>query len=114
MVDGWSWDAPRTRDAVAALDAIGATGRVLVVLGPDDEVAAKSFRNLQHVHVLAARELNAYDVLCSDVVVFTRATLPTAAPRRPAPDGGAAEPAGATVPATPVEVRPTTEEEDEG
>jgi len=80
VVDRWGWDTPRTRDAVAALEALGATGRVLVVLGDDDAVAALAFRNLQHVHVLAAAELNAYDVLCSDLVVFTRATLPTAGP----------------------------------
>jgi len=79
VVDSWGWDAPRTKEAVGALAALDATGKVLVVLGADDDVAAKAFRNLQHVHVLAARELNAYDVLCSDVVIFTRDTLPTAA-----------------------------------
>jgi large subunit ribosomal protein L4 len=47
-----------------------------VVLGPEEEVAAKSFRNLPQVHVLSVRELNAYDVLCCDWVVFTEATLP--------------------------------------
>ena len=45
------------------------------------EVAvARSFRNLQHVQVIEVGELNAYDVLCSDVVVFTTATLPVAEP----------------------------------
>jgi large subunit ribosomal protein L4 len=80
VVDGWSFEAPSTKAAVAALEAINATGKVLVVLGADDEIAAKSFRNLGHVHVLAASELNAYDVLVSDYVVFTRDTLPAAKP----------------------------------
>ena len=41
---------------------------------------ALSFRNLPQAHVLEVGELNAYDVLCSDVVVFTKATLPVAEP----------------------------------
>jgi len=56
---------------------------VLVVLSRDDVFAAKSFRNLQHVHVVEVGELNTYDVLVSDFVVFTQATLPTS---MPAPD----------------------------
>ncbi len=77
VVDSWGWDAPRTHDAVAALAALAVEGRVLVVLGPEDEAAWKSFRNLGQVALLEQRELNAYDVLCSDVVIFTRQTLPT-------------------------------------
>lgn len=76
VVDSWSFDAPKTKDAVAALSAIGAEGKVLVVLGDTDEMAYKSFRNLTNVHCLHQRELNTYDVLDSDVVVFTEATLP--------------------------------------
>jgi large subunit ribosomal protein L4 len=76
VVSTWGIDVPRTRDAVAALGALELTGRVLVVCGPDDVAAARSFRNLKAVHTLAARELNAYDVLCSDWVVFTGDTLP--------------------------------------
>ena len=79
VVDRWRFDGPRTRDAVAALDAIGATGKVLVVLGDDDSDAQKSFRNLPPVHCLHYRELNTYDVLNSDVVVFTSDTLPASA-----------------------------------
>ena len=76
VVDRWRFDGPRTRDAADALDAIGATGKVLVVLGDDDSDAQKSFRNLPVVHCLHYRELNTYDVLNSDVVVFTSDTLP--------------------------------------
>ena len=59
--------------------ALGATGRVLVVLADGDAVAARSFRNLPEVQLIAARELNAYDVLVNDCVVFTQATLPSSA-----------------------------------
>jgi large subunit ribosomal protein L4 len=80
VVDSWTFETPRTKDARTALEALGATGRVLVVLGNDDGIAARSFRNLPDVQVLLARELNAYDVLVNDVVVFTQATLPSSAP----------------------------------
>ena len=76
VVDRWRFDGPRTRDAAAALDAIGATGKVLVVLGDGDGDARKSFRNLAPVHCLHYGELNTYDVLDSDVVVFTSDSLP--------------------------------------
>ena len=77
VVDAWGWDAPKTKDAKAALEALGATGRVLVVLADGDAVAARSFRNLPEVQLIAARELNAYDVLVNDCVVFTTDTLPS-------------------------------------
>jgi len=77
VVDAWDWDAPKTRDAKAALTALGVEGRVLVVLNDGDGVAARSFRNLPEVQIINARELNAYDVLVNDVVVFTKDNLPT-------------------------------------
>lgn len=80
VVDAWNFDTPRTKTALEALSAIGAEGKVLVVLGDGDEAAYKSFRNLTNVHCLHAGELNTYDVLDSDVVVFTQATLPGNAP----------------------------------
>jgi large subunit ribosomal protein L4 len=80
VVDDWGFDAPSTKTAAALLARIEATGRVLAVVADDDEVAFKSFRNLPDVHPITRRELNAYDVLVSDVVVFTRATLPTSTP----------------------------------
>ena len=76
VVSGWGLEAPSTKGAKALLGAIGATGKALVVVGADEILAAKSFRNLPNVHVLLNTELNAYDVLCSDVVVFTPETLP--------------------------------------
>lgn len=75
VVDEWSFETPRTKDAAAALEAIGAQGKVLVVLDDGDGDAAKSFRNLPQVSCLHCAELNTHDVLDSDVVVFTKATL---------------------------------------
>ncbi len=76
VTTSWDFDRPSTKAAKAALGALGLDGRVLVVLSPDDEIAEKSFRNLPQVQTLPASQLNAYDVLVSDWVVFTRATLP--------------------------------------
>jgi large subunit ribosomal protein L4 len=84
VVDGWGWDAPKTKDAKAALVAIGVEGRALVVLTDGDAVAARSFRNLPEVQVINSRELNAYDVLVNDVVVFTKDNLPTSVAATPA------------------------------
>jgi large subunit ribosomal protein L4 len=76
VVSRWDFAAPKTQEARLALQALGVEGRALVVLEPEAEVAAKSFRNLPQVHVISVRELNANDVLCCDWVVFTEATLP--------------------------------------
>ena len=79
IVDGFdNWSAPKTKDAIAALGALGLEGKILVVLSRDDAVAFHSFRNLVNVKTIDAGEINAYDVLDSDWVVFTDATLPSA------------------------------------
>ncbi len=78
FVDG---DAPRTKDALAVLaTAIGLSelsrpAKVLVVVHRDDEVTWKSLRNVASVHVLTEDQLNTYDVLASDHVVFTEQAL---------------------------------------
>jgi len=76
VVSGWPWEEPSTKAAAGALDALELSGRVLLVVSRDDEVAYKSFRNLPDAQVLLAGELNAYDVLRNDWVVFTAETLP--------------------------------------
>lgn len=76
LVDAWTFEAPKTKAAVAALGALALDGRVLVVLGEGDQVAERSFGNLPDVQVLQVGELNAYDVLVNDWIVFTDATLP--------------------------------------
>jgi large subunit ribosomal protein L4 len=76
VVASWGWDAPSTKSAKAALADLGLDGKVLVVLTREDEAVWLSFRNLPEVHVVDIGELNTYDVLANDWVVFTTATLP--------------------------------------
>jgi large subunit ribosomal protein L4 len=76
VVDSWGFSEPSTKFAVAALSALGIEGRALVVLTNADEAAAKSFRNIPEVQIISSGELNAYDVLCNDWIVFTSASLP--------------------------------------
>ena len=70
-------EVPRTKDAVAVLNTVteGATRNILVVTTQDDEVTWKSLRNVPAVHLLAEDQLNTYDVLASDYVVFTQAAF---------------------------------------
>jgi large subunit ribosomal protein L4 len=76
VVGSWPWEIPSTREAKDALAALGLDGKVLVVLSRHDQEAYKSFRNLPDVQLLLAGELNAYDILCNDWIVFTTETLP--------------------------------------
>ena len=75
VVDTWGLDTPKTKDAATALATLGLDGSVLVVLDRDDTNAALSFRNLPAVQIIHAGELNAYDVLCNDYIVFTKTSL---------------------------------------
>jgi large subunit ribosomal protein L4 len=68
-------DAPSTKSAVTALAGLTDRQHLLVVVGRDETTAWKSLRNVDRVHVLAADQLNTYDVLCADDVVFTSAAL---------------------------------------
>ena len=76
VIEDWGFTEPSTKAASAAITALGMSGRVMVVLVKNDEGAWKSFRNLKDVHVLSTGELNAYDILCNDWIVFTKASLP--------------------------------------
>ncbi len=75
VVDDWGFS--KTKDAVAALKALGVDGTALIVVGRDEDAAAKSFRNIPNVQLVLQSELNAYDVLCNQYVVFSKKTLPT-------------------------------------
>ncbi len=70
-----SGDAPSTKGAIAALAALGLEGNVLVAIDRSDELGALSLRNVSTVHVLYVDQLNTYDVLVSDHVLFTSAAL---------------------------------------
>jgi large subunit ribosomal protein L4 len=65
--------APSTKAAAAVLSGLGAVKNVLVVIDRNDELSIKSVRNLAYVHVLTFDQLNAYDVIVSDDIVFTKA-----------------------------------------
>jgi large subunit ribosomal protein L4 len=82
VVDDWGIDEPKTRDGVKMLEALGLrtkgerNPRVLLVLLGGDQAAWKSLRNLgERVHLLTPQELNTYDILVNDWIVFSKATL---------------------------------------
>jgi large subunit ribosomal protein L4 len=79
-------DAPSTKTAAKSLLRISEQRHVLLVVERTDELTWKSVRNIQRVHVLAPDQLNTYDVLVSDDVVFTEGALATflGQPRQPA------------------------------
>lgn len=68
-------ETPKTKDAIALLGAIAPAKRFLIVLTRDDELAERAVRNIPAVHVLQVDQLNAYDVLVSDDIVFSSAAL---------------------------------------
>lgn len=72
LVDG---DVPSTKTALAALSGITNGRSALVVLTRNDELAWKSLRNAAWVHLIAVDQLNTYDVLVNDDVVFTADAL---------------------------------------
>ena len=78
VIDSWGFDGPKTKDAKAALASLGVTGRALVVIDSWESPVALSFRNLPEVQLIKAGELNAYDILCNDWIVFEQSQLPTA------------------------------------
>ncbi len=88
VVDDWAIDVPKTKDAVKVLEAVGLRtkgqreARVLVVLFRTDDAAWKSMRNLgERVQIVLPEELNTYDVLLNDWIVFSEASLETAVAR---------------------------------
>jgi large subunit ribosomal protein L4 len=68
-------DKPSTKSAQEIIVRLTARRNVLVVLDRSDDVSYKSLRNIQKLHVLPVDQLNAYDVLMSDDVIFTKAAL---------------------------------------
>jgi large subunit ribosomal protein L4 len=72
LVEG---ETPSTKAAATALAAIASSRHVLVVLEREDALTWKSLRNVPSVHLLAPDQLNTYDVLVSDDLVFTEGAL---------------------------------------
>ena len=95
VLDAWNFETPKTKDAIGALQALGLrpdaerAPRVLLVLDRVEQSAWKSFRNLgERVQIILPEELNAYDVLVNDWLVFSATTLEATVSRLT--DGGRA------------------------
>lgn len=95
VVDDWGITEPRTKQGLAVLAGLGLRPdgerppRVLLVLDRSETAAWKSFRNLgERVQIILPEELNAYDVLVNDYVVFSTATLAAAVARFSTEQGG--------------------------
>ncbi len=72
VIDG---DSPSTKAALSALGSVAGSRHILAVVDRDDVLAWKSLRNVPAVHLIDPGQLNTYDVLVSDDVVFTKASL---------------------------------------
>jgi large subunit ribosomal protein L4 len=76
VFESLAFEVPKTRDAIAALTSAGAEkGSVLLVLDARDDLLERSFRNVQRVHMITVDQLNTYDVVARDWLVFTRPAL---------------------------------------
>jgi large subunit ribosomal protein L4 len=103
LVDG---DTPSTKTARKVLESVTSAKRVLLVLTKDEDINWVSARNLPNVHIIEPGQLNTYDVLVNDDVVFTKTALEAFL-------GGPA-PAGVTAVARESEVAETAETTDFG
>ncbi len=90
VVDELSFEEPKTKRAVAVLDALGLAGKVLLVLPEPREDVERAFRNLPNVRIAYAGSLGTYEVLAADRVLFTAAALDALEGRvaGPAEEGG--------------------------
>jgi len=96
VVDEWAFDVPRTKDALEVLGTLGLRTagerdeRILIVVDPIDENTWKAFRNIgERGQLVTPNELNTYDILVNDWLVFSKATLEGAVARfgdKPADD----------------------------
>ena len=82
IVDDWGIDEPKTKRGIEVLDGLGLrpegqrAPRVLLVLDRTEHAVWKSFRNLgERVQIVLPDELNAYDIILNDWIVFSKATL---------------------------------------
>lgn len=69
------WTEPKTKQAVALLEAMDVSGKVLLIAEDHETVAIKSFRNLGRVIASSLGQANTYDVLWADTIVMSRGTL---------------------------------------
>ena len=75
VVENFSFEKPRTKDAVAVLKALGLEGRTTIVIPDDDVNAYLSFRNLPKVNVIPVSEINTYEFIDNKALVVTADAL---------------------------------------
>ena len=75
VVDKFEFEKPHTKDAVAALKALGLEGRTTIVIPDDDVNTYLSFRNIQEVRIIPATEINTYDFIDNKALVLTTGAL---------------------------------------
>jgi large subunit ribosomal protein L4 len=75
IVDSIEWEAPKTKSAAALLAGMGVDGKVAIVVEASDGVVAQSVRNLPQVLVITPDQLNTYDVLWAETLIFTSDTI---------------------------------------
>ncbi|MCH7668722.1 MAG: 50S ribosomal protein L4 [Acidobacteria bacterium] len=75
VVAEFDWDGPKTKNAVKLLDAMGVTGKVLLLAEDHERIAIKSFRNIKRVIASNVGQANTYDVLWADTIVMSKGTL---------------------------------------
>lgn len=75
VVDTFGTDKPATKAAASFLATFTASKNTLVVIDRDEETSYLSVRNLGNVHAIVSDQLNAYDVVRSDDIVFTKAAI---------------------------------------
>ena len=75
VVDKFEFEKPHTKDAVAALKALGLEGRTTIVIPDEDVNTYLSFRNIQEVRIIPATEINTYDFIDNKALVLTTGAL---------------------------------------
>lgn len=75
VVDSFNFEQPRTKDAVAALKALGLDQRTTIFIANDDINTYLSFRNIPRVTVLPVTAINTYDIIDNKALVFTQEAL---------------------------------------
>lgn len=83
VIDDLGLETPKTKDAIAILEKIDVWGKILIVVPTHDGSEARSFRNLLGVQTITQDQLNTFDVLVNDFIVFTKGTFETACETRP-------------------------------
>src|SRR5256714_748163 len=96
VIDELSFEVPKTKDAIELMRSVEINGSVLLVVDGHDQNVERSFRNIPRIHLITVDQLNTYDVLARDWIVFTRAALDKVNTR--APQGGSNDEAKAEAP----------------